>query len=32
VSPAAADGAITDAIDRQLEKRNNGDADEIPAG
>jgi len=27
-----ADRAITDAIDRQLEKRNDGDADEMPAG
>ncbi len=27
-----ADRAITDAIDRQLEKRNDGNADEMPAG
>jgi hypothetical protein len=27
-----ADRAITDAIDSQLEKRNDGDADEMPAG
>lgn len=27
-----ADKAITDAIDRQLEKRNDGDTHEMPAG